>query len=112
MSFKHARTLLIATALATGAVSYAAAQGSPAPANQSGGGISATTPSPTDPGTAGQTGNTKGSPAMGSRQMHKTPATTGAGMKSPNSRDSKMESMEKNKSPASQSPSTGIKNQK
>jgi hypothetical protein len=111
MTFKHARTLLIATALATGAVSYAAAQGSPSPANQSGGGISATTPSPTDPGTAGQTGNTKGTPAMGSKQMQKTPATTGSGMtKSPTSRDSKMESMEKTKSPASQS--NGIKKEK
>ncbi|MBN9051408.1 MAG: hypothetical protein J0H78_18275 [Rhizobiales bacterium] len=111
MSFKHARTLLIATALATGAVSYAAAQSSPAPANQSGGGISATTPAPTDPGTAGQSGNTKGTPAMGAKQMQKTPMTTGSGMKSaPNSRDSKMETMEKTKSPASQN--SGLKKEK
>ncbi|OJY44769.1 MAG: hypothetical protein BGP08_00260 [Rhizobiales bacterium 64-17] len=92
-------------------MSYAAAQSSPAPANQSGGGISATTPAPTDPGTAGQSGNTKGTPAMGAKQMQKTPMTTGSGMKSaPNSRDSKMETMEKTKSPASQN--SGLKKEK
>lgn len=111
MTFKHARTLLIATALATGAVSYAAAQSSPAPANQSGGGISATTPSPTDPGTAGETGSTKGTPAAGTKRMQRAPATSGSGMKSPSARDSKMQSMEKNKSPSSQSPANGLKNQ-
>lgn len=115
MTFKHARTLLIATALATGAASYAAAQSSPAPANQSGGGVSATTPSPTDPGMSGQTGNTKGTPATGAKRMHRTPATTGSGMKPPSSRNSKMEPMhkmepmQKNKSPASQAPANGVK---
>lgn len=111
MTLKHARTLLVAAAVATGAVSYAAAQSAPSPANQSGGGISATTPSPTDPGTAGETGSTKGTPAASTKRMHRTRATSGSGMKSPSAHDSKMQSMEKNKSPSSQSPANGIKNQ-
>ena len=112
MTFKHAWTFFIAAALAAGAVSYAAAQSAPAPANQSGSSVSPTTPAPTDPGTAGQSGNTKGTPAMGSRQMQRAPATTGSGMKTPSAHDSRMELMEKNKSPSSQSQASGIKNQK
>jgi hypothetical protein len=70
------RMIAIAAILAAGpAVAFA--QSSPAPANQSGGGTSATTPSPTDPSTAGQTGNTKGEPARGT--MTAPSGTTGSG---------------------------------
>lgn len=80
MTFKHVRTFLLATAIATGGATYAIAQSAPAPANQSGGGVSATTPAPTDP-SASETGNTRGQPArgtMGQNKMDKKPATTGS----------------------------------
>jgi len=112
MTFEKARTLLLATALAVGGASYAMAQSSPAPANQSGGGTSATTPAPTDPGTAGATGNTKGQPAAGTGMRN----TTGSGMSNSSmgsgrsATGAKRESMEKTKSPASQD--SGVKQQK
>lgn len=110
MKCKPTRTLVLAAMLAVGATSYALAQGSPSPANQSGGGISATTPSPTDPGTAGQTGNTKGTPAMGMRKKKMRASKSKRMMRSPTAGDSRMESMEKTRSPANQN--SGIKRQK
>jgi hypothetical protein len=49
----------------------ALAQSAPAPVNQSGPGVSPTVQSPTDMGTAGQSGNTK---AVPSRGVHKRSA--------------------------------------
>lgn len=46
----------------------ALAQSAPAPANQSGSGVSPSVQSPTDMGVAGQSGNTKATP---SRSVHK-----------------------------------------
>jgi len=93
------RTLVLASAVFAAGSGLAFAQSSPAPANQSGGGVSATTPSPTDPSSAAESGNTKGTPARGT--MNAQPRTTGSGMSSPTPSSSSKESQEKNASPAS-----------
>jgi len=72
------RSLSVAVLIATLPTAAVFAQSAPAPANQSGPGVSATTPSPTDPSTASQSGNTKGVPERGT--MSGAPATTGSGM--------------------------------
>lgn len=101
-------TLVLATTLLTTATGLAFAQSSPAPANTSGGGVSATTPSPTDPSTASETGNTKGVPARGTMNAQPSgKATTGSGVTAGS--DMK-ETKEKNASPASSK--EGIKQEK
>jgi hypothetical protein len=108
-TFKQMRTALLATAIAVGGISYAMAQSAPAPAHQSGG-VNATPGTNTDPGTAGQSGNTKGTPALKSRKDGSR-ATTGSGaarsdMKKPNSMANPAKrSMERNPSPTN--PNTG-----
>lgn len=106
-------TLVVATATIV-APAIAFAQSSPAPANQSGGGVSPSVQSPTDQGSAGETGNQKGMPARGMMKsgttgaavgMEKDSKTTGSGMNSPAA-----ESAKKTESPAS--PSTGIAKEK
>lgn len=102
------RTVVLATALlAAATTSFAFAQSSPSPSNQSGPDISRTAPSPTDPAMAGETGNTKGVPERGT--MNSRPGevgTTGSGgLKSPSK-----ETREKNETPASQD--SGIKQEK
>ena len=102
------RTLVLATTLLTAATGFAFAQSSPAPANTSGGGVSATTPSPTDPSTASESGNTKGTPSRATNaQQMGSGATTGSGVSG--GQDMK-ETKEKNVSPAS--PQEGIKQEK
>jgi hypothetical protein len=105
------RTLMLAATIATMGTGFAFTQSAPAPANQSGGGTSATSPAPTDPSTAGQTGNTKGEPA---RATTNAPATTGSGVTNSTSKptpgSSMKESQEKNASPAS--PAEGVKKEK
>jgi hypothetical protein len=96
------RTLIIATTLLTAATSFAFAQSSPAPANQSGPGVSPSA-SPTDQGADNETGNTKGVPTRGTMNAQPAPATT-TGAAPAN------ESMQKDKSPASQG--SGIKQEK
>lgn len=135
MTLKTARTVLLATAFAIGGASYGMAQSSPAPANQSGGGTSATTQSPTDlsktgdntmgqPATKGMTngmtksksttkGMTKNEPAAGAR--HTTGSGSHSGMNNSMNRGrsaagAKTESLEKTKSPASHD--SGVKQQK
>ena len=105
------RKLILATAIVAAGTSFALAQSAPAPANQSGGGVSATTPSPTDPSTASETGNSKGTPARGT--MNARPGTTGmgpAGANSPTPGSNAKETQEKNASPAS--PAEGTEKQK
>ena len=102
------RTLFLATTLLTAATGLAFAQSSPAPANTSGGGISATTPSPTDPSTASETGNTKGTPSRATNAQHMGgAATTGSGVSAGSDMN---ETKEKNVSPAS--PKEGINQEK
>jgi hypothetical protein len=102
------RALVLATTILTAATGVAFAQSSPAPVNQSGGGIDAAQ-SPTDMGIAGQTGLTKGTPTRGAvsaqRQQMAPAATTGSGLNSP-----ARESAHKAASPAS--PDAGIKQEK
>lgn len=100
--------IILATAIVAAGTGYAFAQSSPAPANQSGGGVSATTPSPTDPSTAGESGNTKGTPARGT--MNARPGTTGSGLNSPTPGSNAKETQEKNASPAS--PAEGSEKEK
>lgn len=57
-------SLILATAILT-APAVAFAQSSPSPNNQSGPGVSATTPAPTDPGAGNETGNSKAMPERG-----------------------------------------------
>jgi hypothetical protein len=71
------RNLAVAALIATLPAASAFAQSAPAPANQSGPSVSPTTPSPTDPAAAGQSGNTKGTPERGTTRM--APGTTGSG---------------------------------
>jgi hypothetical protein len=102
-----APTVVLAATLLTAATSLAFGQSSPAPANQSGPDVSRTTPSPTDPAMGGETGNSKGVPARGT--MNANPegvGTTGSGRPPSPTR----QSMEKDKSPASQD--SGIKQEK
>ena len=102
------RTLVLATTLLTTATGLAFAQSSPAPANQSGGGISATTPAPTDPSIASESGNTTSAPARGTDARPGAAGTTGSGMATPGL--NMQESNEKNASPAS--PDVGLKQEK
>ena len=67
------RTLLIATTLLTAATSFAFAQSSPAPANQSGPSVSPSA-SPTDQGVGSESGNTKGVPTRGTMNAQPAPA--------------------------------------
>lgn len=101
------RKLILATAIVAAGTGFAFAQSSPAPANQSGPAVSPTTPSPTDPSTASETGNTKGQPSRGT--MNKS-GTTGSGMNSPSRGSNMQESQDKNASPAS--PAEGTKKEK
>jgi hypothetical protein len=71
------RKLAITTLIAATPV-VALAQSAPAPANQSGPGVSPTTPSPTDPSAGSESGNTRGIPERGT--MTAPPATTGSGI--------------------------------
>jgi hypothetical protein len=75
------RKLAIVVLIAAAPTTAALAQSSPAPANQSGPGVSPTTPSPTDPSTGSESGNTKGLPERGT--MRTAPATTGSGVTTP-----------------------------
>jgi hypothetical protein len=104
------RTLVIASAMMTAASSFAFAQGSPAPANQSGGGVT-NTQAPTDQGIAGQGGNTKGTPTGGAMNRP-APATTGAaaGANAPTAGSNMRDGADKNASPASSS--EGVKTEK
>jgi hypothetical protein len=95
------RALLIATTLLTAATSFAFAQSAPAPANQSGPSVSPSA-SPTDQGAVSESGNTKGTPAHGTMNSAPAKATNGA---APGN-----ETMQKDKSPASQG--SGIKQEK
>ena len=79
------RKLLVAAIIAALPIAGAFAQSSPAPANQSGPGVSPTAPSPTDPSSAAESGNTKGIPERGT--MRTVPGTTGSGMVTPRSMD-------------------------
>jgi hypothetical protein len=72
------RTLAVVALIATLPAVTAFAQSAPAPANQSGPSVSPTSPSPTDPAAAGQSGNTKGVPERGTTKM--APGTTGSGI--------------------------------
>ena len=100
------RALIIATTLLTAATSFAFAQSSPAPANQSGPSISPSA-SPTDQGVGSASGNTKGVPSRGTMNAQPAPAaTTGA----PANDSMQNDSMQKDKSPASQG--SGIKQEK
>lgn len=117
MALKQTRTFLLAAVIAAGGVSYAMAQSSPAPANQSGG-VNATPGATTDPGTAGQTGNTKGTPALKTRK-NENRMTTGSGASHSGMKPAKREpaknsttnsmgtnSMGKTTSPASPNPAS------
>ena len=96
------RALIIATTLLTAATSFAFAQSSPAPANQSGPSVSPSA-SPTDQGGGSESGNTKGVPTPGTMNTSPAPAaTTGAAPA--------IDSMQKDKSPPSQG--SGIKQEK
>jgi len=100
------RTLVLATTLLSAATGFAFAQSSPAPANTSGPGVSATTPSPTESGAVSESGNTKGNPSRGTMNAHPGGATTtGSGMNAP-----AKDTMGKNKSPASTD--AGVKQEK
>jgi hypothetical protein len=108
------RKLILATAMVAAGTGFALAQSAPAPANQSGPGVSATTPAPTDPSTASESGNTKGVPARGTNAR---PGTTGMGSSmgagsasKPTPGSNAKESQEKNASPAS--PAEGTKKEK
>ena len=96
------RTLLVATTLLTAATSFAFAQSSPAPANQSGPSVSPSA-SPTDQGVGSESGNTKGVPSRGTMNANPAPAATTGGAPA-------NDSMQKDKSPASQN--SGIKQEK
>jgi hypothetical protein len=105
------RKLILATAMVAAGTGFALAQSAPAPANQSGPGVSATTPAPTDPSTASESGNTKGVPA---RATNAHPGTTGMGgsmgANTPTPGTNAKETQEKNASPAS--PAEGVKKEK
>lgn len=105
------RTLLVAATALTAASTFAYAQSSPSPANQSGGGVTNTQSSPTDAGAAGVGGNTRGTPAAGANQMNNrmAPAAT-TGSSAPSAGSAMQESREKNASPASSA--EGAKKQK
>jgi hypothetical protein len=75
------RKLAIASLIMAAPTAAALAQSAPAPANQSGPGVSPTTPSPTDPSAGSESGNTKGLPERGS--MRRAPSTTGSGVAMP-----------------------------
>ncbi len=57
------RKALIAALLISASTGFALAQSAPSPNNQSGPGVSPTTPSPTDPSVGGESGNTVGIPS-------------------------------------------------
>jgi hypothetical protein len=101
------RKVIVATAIITTSAAFAFAQSALSPANQSGGGTSATAPSPTDPSTASETGNTKGIPSRGTNAR---PGTTGSGANEPTPSSNIRESQEKNASPAS--PAAGAEKEK
>ena len=74
---KFALAVLIASVPATAAL----AQSSPSPSNQSGPGVSPTTPAPTDPSAGSESGNTRGIPERGTMSAPTAPqtGTTGSG---------------------------------
>ena len=104
------RSLILATTLLTAATGFAFAQSAPAPANQSGPGVDATAPGPTD--LSKENDNTKGIPSRGTAAQGR--ATTGAGMTEPGTKPSPRKNMnetvKKNASPAS--PAEGIEKEK
>jgi hypothetical protein len=71
------RKLALATVIAAASCGAAFAQSSPAPANTSGPGVSPSAPSPTDPSSAAESGNTKGIPERGTIRG---PTTSGSGV--------------------------------
>jgi hypothetical protein len=71
------RKLALAAVIGAASCGAAFAQSSPAPANQSGPGVSPSTPSPTDPSSAAESGNIKGIPERGTMSA---PTTTGSGV--------------------------------
>jgi hypothetical protein len=72
------RKLVLATLLTALPIASALAQSAPSPTNQSGPGVSATTPSPTDPSAGAESGNTKGVPERGTTRTPRE--TTGSGL--------------------------------
>ena len=106
------RRLILATTILAAGAAGAFAQSSPAPANQSGGGVSATTPAPTDQSISSEGGNSKGVPARGTNaQSGKAQmGTTSAGVNRPPPGQNMIESQQKNQSPASQD--SGVKKEK
>ena len=72
------RKLAITALIAAVPTAAALAQSAPAPSNQSGPGVSPTAPSPTDPSTASESGNTRGLPERGT--VTNVPETTGSGV--------------------------------
>lgn len=75
---KFALAVLIAAVPAA-----ALAQSSPAPANQSGPGVSPTTPAPTDPSAGSESGNIRGIPERGTMTAPPRTGTTGSGLAVP-----------------------------
>ncbi len=77
--------LAIAIFIAALPATAALAQSSPPPANQSGPGVSPTTPSPTDPSAGSESGNTRGIPERGTMTAPTAPppGTTGSGVAEP-----------------------------
>src|SRR5262245_4668268 len=73
------RKVFIAALIAALPTAGALAQNAPSPENQSGPGVSPTTPSPTDPSSAAESGNTRGIPERGTITTT-PPATTGSGV--------------------------------
>jgi hypothetical protein len=106
------RKLILATAMIAAGTGFALAQSAPAPANSSGPSVSPTTPAPTDPSAAGQSGDTKGTPSRGT--MKSGSGTTGmggsTGATTPTPGTNAKETQEKNASPAS--PAEGVKKEK
>jgi hypothetical protein len=72
------RKLFIAALVAALPTTAAFAQSAPSPENQSGPGVSQTTPSPTDPSSSAESGNTRGIPERGT--VRTLPDTTGSGV--------------------------------
>lgn len=98
-------SLFLATAVIVAAPAAVYAQSAPSPANQSGTGVSPTTPSPTDPGSGSAAGDVKGIPSRAPGAMDdSTRGTTGSGMQGSGAdkmQNPAAESAKKNVSPSS-----------
>jgi hypothetical protein len=98
------RKLIITSAIVAAASGYAFAQSAPSTANTTGPDVTKTQNSPTDLGTASESGNTKSVPGgknaehggMTASKKHSGSMTTGSGVANPRS-----ETMKKDASPAS-----------